>query len=170
MRENRTSGSGRQGAGQPPPDLHLRVACEFTRRGPSSENSIAHGPYRPMLTAPRCCWPRTAPYGLSVTAACLLTPPTLPVTANTVAVVTPLLATTTVTLFAPAGTVTLAGRFSAPAFPLGPATAARLTLVPPAGAAPFRVAVSRVLTPPLRLAGENARLASEGAFTAREAA
>src|SRR5437763_13833065 len=128
----------------------------------------------PVLTAPRsraaCCSANAVPYGLSVTVACLLTPPAVPVTVNTVAVVTPLLETVTATLFTPAGTVTPAGRFSAPALSLGTATAARLTLVPPLGAAPFNVAVSRLLAPPLRLAGANDRLATEGAFTAREAA
>ena len=34
MRENRTSGSGRQGARQPPPDLHCLCSRDFSRPEP----------------------------------------------------------------------------------------------------------------------------------------
>src|SRR4051812_48756739 len=85
--------------------------------------------------------------GFTVSAADRLTPPAAAVSVAAVEVVTVRVVIPNEALLAPAGTVTLAGTTAA-AFP-----EARLTTIPPAGAAPERVTVPVAALAPVTLVG-----------------
>jgi hypothetical protein len=104
--------------------------------------------------------------GVTVRVALRFTPPAEPVIVTGVELATAVVVTAKLTLREPAATVALAGTLATAALLL-----ARVTTVPPGGAAALRVAVPVACTPPTTLAGLSASVpsASGGASTVMSA-